>query len=92
MFNYHKSKHLFGLILLKFIDAIKPGDGDRLHDLYKIALLLFKAKGKTKYLYAILMYLLQVECMLSEEEALDHKWNRVFLTSTEKLEEIIRLI
>jgi hypothetical protein len=50
----------FGLILLEYSDAIKAGDGGRLHDLYKIALLLFKANGKTKYSYAILMYLLQI--------------------------------
>ena len=78
MFNYHKSKLSFGLILLEYSDAIKAGDGGRLHDLYKIALLLFKANGKTKYSYAILMYLLQIECMLSEEDAHNLKWNRFF--------------
>ena len=68
----------FSLILLEYNDAIKAGDGDRLHDLYKFALLLFKANGKTKYLYAILMYLLQIECMLSAEGAHNLKWNRFF--------------
>jgi hypothetical protein len=78
LFNYHKSKLSFGLILLEFTDAIKEGDGDRLHDVYKFALLLYKANGKTKYSYAILLYLCQIECLLSEEDAHSLKWNRFF--------------
>ena len=40
MYNYHSAKLTFGLILLEFNDAIKEGDGDRLFDIYKMALLL----------------------------------------------------
>lgn len=78
LFNYHKSKLSFGLVLLEFNDAIKEGDGERLHDLYKFALLLFKANGKVKYSYAILMYLVQIESILSEADAHNLKWNRFF--------------
>ena len=74
LFNYHKSKLSLGLILLEFSVAIKAGDEDRLHDHYKTALL----NRKTKYSYALLMNLLQVECMLSQEEAPDLEWNRFF--------------
>ena len=78
IFNYHQAKLAFGLILFEFDDAIKEGDGERLHDLYKFALLLYKAYGKTKYAYAVLHYLVKIEAILSEEEAHDLLWNRTF--------------
>ncbi|CAB3990580.1 hypothetical protein AC249_AIPGENE23166 [Paramuricea clavata] len=78
LFNYHSSKLSFGLILMEFNDAIKEGDGERLHDLYKFALVLFKAHGKVKYSYAILMYLVQIESFLSEADAHNLKWNRFY--------------
>lgn len=49
LFNYHQAKLAFGLVLFEFGDAIKAGDGERLHDFNKVALLLYKAHGKTKY-------------------------------------------
>jgi hypothetical protein len=36
LYNYHAGKLKFGLILLEFNDAIAEGDGDRLHNLYKL--------------------------------------------------------
>ena len=78
LFNYHRLKLSFGLILLEFTDSIREGDGDRLHDVYKFALLLFKANDKTKYSYAVLMYLCQIEWLLSEEDGHSLKWNRFF--------------
>lgn len=73
MFNYHKSKLVFGLVLFEYHDAIKEGDGGRLHDIYRLLLLLFKANNKTKYAYVCLLYLAQIESILS-----DSKWNRFF--------------
>ena len=78
VYNYHRAKLAFGLVLLEFDDAIKEGDGERLHDLYKFILLLYKAYGKTKYAYAVLLYLVKIEAILSEEEAHDLQWNRSF--------------
>lgn len=78
LYNYHRAKLAFGLILLEFDDAIKEGDGGRLHDLYKFVLLLYKAYGKTKYAYVVLLYLVKLEAILSEEEAHDLQWNRTF--------------
>lgn len=69
---------MFGLILFEFDDAIKEGDGDRLHDFYRFALLLYKANGKTKYSYVILLYLIKLAGMLSEKAAHNLKWNRFF--------------
>ena len=60
VFNYHQAKLTFGLILFEFDDALKEGDGERLHDLYKFALLLYKAYHKTKYAYVVLLNLVKV--------------------------------
>lgn len=78
LLNYHRAKLAFGLILFEFNDAIKEGDGERLHDLYKLAVLLYKAYGKTKSAYAVLLYLVKLEGILSEEDAHYLKWNRFF--------------
>lgn len=44
-YNYHIAKLTFGLILMDFRDAVREGDGDRLFDIYKVALLLYKTHG-----------------------------------------------
>ena len=41
-------------------------------------MLLFKAYGKTKYAYVILLYLAKIKATLSESDAHDLKWNRTF--------------
>lgn len=78
LFNYHQAKLAFDLVLFEFGDAIKAGDGERLHDFNKVALLLYKAHGKTKYAYVILLYLAKLEASLSKSDAHDLKWNRTF--------------
>ena len=45
LYNYHRVKLAFGLVLLEFDDAIKEGDGGRLHD--KICLCCSVVLGKT---------------------------------------------
>ena len=45
IYNYHQSKLAFGLLLFEFEDAIKEGDGDRLLNVYKFALLIYKCYG-----------------------------------------------
>lgn len=63
---------------MEFNDAIKEGDGDRLIDLYKLCLLLYKADGHTKYSYVVLLHLLKVTAILSPFEANALKWNRFY--------------
>ena len=41
-------------------------------------MLLFKAYGKTKYAYVILLYLAKIKAILLESDAHDLKWNRTF--------------
>ena len=78
LYNYHRGKLAFGLILFEFNDAIKEGDGDRIFDIYKMALLFYKAGGHNKYAYVVLLYIFKVIAILSESEARQLKWNRGF--------------
>ena len=68
MFNYHQAKLAFGLILFEMGDCIK-GDGERLFEIYKLALLLYKSTGHTKYSYAVLLYLAKINFILPDNEA-----------------------
>lgn len=76
LYNYHRCKLAFGLILFEFNDAIKEGDGERLFDLYKMALLLYKFGGHVKYSYVVLLYLVKIVAILPEFDAHQLKWNR----------------
>jgi len=49
LFNCHSAKLTFGLVLGDINDAIREGDGDRLMDLYKMALPIYYSHGRTKY-------------------------------------------
>ena len=69
LFNYHRSKLLFGPILFEFDDAMKECDGEHLHDIYKFGLLIFKANSKTKYLYDILLYLVKLAGLICHKRS-----------------------
>ena len=73
----HKSRQ-FGLILFDFNDAVQEGDGQRLHDLYKLALLLYKSGGHFKYAYVVLLHLVKIAALYSEFEAFQLLWNRFY--------------
>lgn len=78
LYNYHNGKLRFGLILFEFNDAVQEGDGQRLHDLYKLALLLYKSGGHSKYACAMLLHLVKIEALYSEFEAFHLLWNRFY--------------
>lgn len=63
-FNYHKAKMRFGLLLADINDAIKEGDGERIRNLYKVAVLLFKCYSHTKYAYSTLLFLTKISAIL----------------------------
>ena len=67
--NYHKAKIRFGLLLADINDVVKEGDGKRLLNLYKNALLLYKCHGHTKYAYSTLLFLTKVKAILSADKA-----------------------
>lgn len=77
-FNYHRAKLVFGLLLLEFEDAIKEGDGDRLLNVYKIALLFYKKNGHTKYAYVTLLYLVNEHAALTAFQANSLRHNRFY--------------
>ena len=77
-YNYHIAKLTFGLILMDFRDVVKEGDGDRLFDIYKVALLLYKTHGHYKYAYVILLHLVKCISQLPKQQVLSCKWNRFY--------------
>ena len=77
-FSYHSAKLTFGAVMLEFNDAIKEGDGGRLFELYKLAMLWYKTHGHYKYAYAVLLYLVKCIAILPPSQALRLKWNRSF--------------
>lgn len=66
----------FGLILADISDAIREGDGDRLIQLYKMALPIYYSHGRTKYQYTTLLLLVKTEALLPKLQAFRLKWNR----------------
>ena len=76
IYNYHRGKLAYGLVLFEFNDAIKEGDSDRLFDIYKMALLLYKVGGHYKYVYVVLLYLVKINAVLPAFSAHHLKWNR----------------
>ena len=77
LFDYHQSKMVFGLIIMAFEDAVKEGDGQRVYDLYKLLLLIYKYNKHPKYAYVTLHYLVRIAALLPEFDAERLKWNRV---------------
>lgn len=78
LYNYHQAKLAFGLLLMQFEDAIKEGDGNRVNNVYKFALLLYKCYGHHKYAYVTLLYLVRVQKENTEMEGYSMKWNRFY--------------
>ena len=64
--------------MFAFNDAVQEGDGQRLHDIYKLALLLYKSGGHFKYAYVVLLYLIKIAALYSEFEAFQLFWNRFY--------------
>ena len=74
LYNYHQAKLAYHLLLFEFEDAIKEADGDRVHNVYKFALLLSKCYGHHKYAYVTLLYLVKIQAGLGDSM----KWNRFY--------------
>ena len=83
IFNYHNARLQFGMLLMDIVDAIKEGDGYRLVNCYKFALLFAYKFRNTKYAYALLLFFSQTSAVLSEEESFCLMTNR-FINSKGK--------
>ena len=77
-YNYHSAKLTFAMLLMEFSDPLKEGDGDKLFDVYKVALLLYKTHGHFKCAYAVLLHLVKCISILPEQQALSCKWNKFY--------------
>lgn len=78
LYNYHQSRLAFGLLIMAFEDAVKEGDGQRLCDIYRVALLLYKLHNHYKYSYVVLLFLVKLNALLPKFEAERLKWNRFY--------------
>ncbi|XP_063054510.1 uncharacterized protein LOC134448782 [Engraulis encrasicolus] len=80
--NHTEARLSFGLFLEDMQDAVREGDGERLIRLYRVALLYYRAYGRTQYAYSTLLLLIHVSAVLSPAKAHSLKWNRFFNGST----------
>jgi len=65
-----------GLIWLEFHDAVKEGDGNRVIQVWKFLLLVFKNSGRKNYSIEALNLLVQEHYILTERQKLQLKWGR----------------
>lgn len=64
--------------MLDLSDAIREGDGQRLINLHKIALLFFNFHGCTKYSYTTLLLLVKLHVILLKGQVFRSIWNHFF--------------
>jgi len=69
-----------GLIWHELHDAVKKGDGNRVIQVWKFLLLVFKNSGRKNYNIEALNLLLQEQYILSERQKLQLKWGRLITT------------
>ena len=67
---------IYGLTFMAFEDSVKEGDGQRLFEICKLLLLIYKANGHTKYAYVTLLHLTKICAILPDFEAHRLKWDR----------------
>ena len=77
IYNYHRGKLAFGLLLFEFEDAVKECDGARLISVYKLALLFYKCYGH-KYAYVTLLYLVKLQATSTQQQSNSLVWNRFY--------------
>lgn len=86
IYNYACSTLSLGLLFQEFEDAIHEGDGDREERIWKILLLIFKAKVKrkgsrTKYAFEAFRYIAPLNSLLTPRMAHKLKWGK-FVNTT----------
>lgn len=71
---YQKASLTINLLIHNINDAIREGDGERLIDAYKMAMLYFKCTGHTKYAYSVIKLLFRIQMV--PQEAFKIIWGR----------------
>ena len=74
--SYANEIFSLGLFLLEYIDAIKEGDGDRIHRCWKYMLLLFRVSNKVKYSLKAYNLLAHYHYLYSERMCRQLLWSR----------------
>lgn len=74
--EHSEARLRFGLFLTDLQDCIKEGDGERLMQLYRMALLIYKVYGHSNYAYSTLLLTVQLKATLSPRMAHSVTWNR----------------
>jgi serine palmitoyltransferase len=76
VYNYACVRLSFGMLLRNFSDAVREGDGERIIRCWKFLLLIYRAHNHTKYAYAALHLIANVNAMLTPQQAHSIVWNR----------------
>ena len=76
IFEYGRQLLTLGCFYKEFDDAIKEGDGTRVHRCWKYLLPIFKSSGRKNYSIEVLQMLNQVEFVLTPRESSELLWNR----------------
>uniref|UniRef100_A0A7M5VD50 DUF6589 domain-containing protein n=2 Tax=Clytia hemisphaerica TaxID=252671 RepID=A0A7M5VD50_9CNID len=72
--SYQKALFTYNLLLRSINDAIKEGDGERLFEHYRVAVLYFKCYGRSKYAYTVLKSFFRIK--MEPSAALSLIWER----------------
>ncbi|XP_066930033.1 uncharacterized protein [Clytia hemisphaerica] len=72
--SYQKALFSYNLLLRSINDAIREGDGERLFELYRVAVLYFKCYGRNKYAYTVLKSFFRIQ--MEPAAALSLIWER----------------
>ena len=76
VYEYSRQLLSVGCFYLEFADAIREGDGDRVHQCWKYLLPLFKGSNRTNYSIEALTFLNQCEFKLTPRQSEELKWSR----------------
>ena len=81
-FNYMKASLTFNLLLRDINDSIREGDGERLLEIYKVALLYLKCYHHTKYAYTLIKLFFRIR--FEPQSAFQLTWERFVNTKGKK--------
>ena len=81
VYNYHIARLTYGLLIDALSDAVKEGDSDRILACLKMFLPILHVYGRTKYSYAVLLFLSKYYAILPEGYAHEILHDRVFNSS-----------
>ncbi|XP_065891611.1 uncharacterized protein [Dysidea avara] len=76
VYEYSRQLLSVGCFYLEFADAIREGDGDRVHQCWKYLLPLFKGSNRTNYSIEALTFLNRCEFKLTPRQSEELKWSR----------------